>query len=61
MDPKLFLPASPGELVRLPHDPLTGNEHAFVPEQLSPDWGFPGQIWPLLCEAKQLLGTLEGG
>ncbi len=60
MDQKLFLPASPGELVRLPRDPLTGNEHAFIPEPLPPNWEFSGQLWPVLCEAKQQLGILEG-
>lgn len=60
MDQKLFLPASPGELARLPRDPLTGNEHAFIPEPLPPNWEFSGQLWPVLCEAKQQLGILEG-
>ncbi len=60
MNPKLFSPTSPGELVRLPRDPATGNEHAFVPSTLPPAWGFPLSLWPLLAEAKQQLGILEG-
>jgi len=60
MDSNVFVSASPGELVRLPRDPVTGNEHAFVPAPLPPSWVFPGQLWPLLSEAKQQLGILEG-
>jgi Fic family protein len=60
MDPKSFIDASTGSLVRIPRDPVTGNEHAFVPRPLPPDWEFPARLWPLLAEAKQQLGILEG-
>ena len=60
MDPKLFIKKCPGELVRIPRDPTTGNEHSFVPAPLPPSWEFPARLWPLLGEAKHQLGILEG-
>jgi Fic family protein len=60
MDPKLFTTSFPGELVRIPRDPATGNEFAFVPHQLPPNWEFSNRLWPLVVEAKQQLGILEG-
>ncbi len=40
---------------------LIGNgEHAFVPHKLPPTWVVPLERWPLLSEAKQQLGILEG-
>jgi Fic family protein len=60
MDHRLFLPNSPGELVPIPRDPVTHNERAFVPSPLPPKWDFPLRVWPLLAEAKQQLGILEG-
>lgn len=59
MDPKLFT-APLGTLVPISRDPLTGNERAFVPSQLPPDWEFSTRLWPLLADAKQQLGILEG-
>jgi Fic family protein len=35
-------------------------EHAFVPDELPPAWEMPSELWPLLSEAKQQLGILEG-
>lgn len=55
MDTTLFTSASPGKVV-----PITGDEHAFVPEPLPPEWEFPVELWPLLSEAKQQIGILEG-
>ncbi len=60
MDPDLFAADFPGTLARVPRDPVTGNQHAFVPLALPPDWEFPARLWPLLGEAKQKLGLLEG-
>jgi len=31
-----------------------------MPLPLPPDWEFPNRLWPLLAEAKQYLGLLEG-
>lgn len=56
MDAKRFSEASPGRLVR-----ILGNEVAFVPDPLPPrGWEFPADLWPLLAEAKQYIGQLEG-
>src|SRR5208283_3546935 len=60
MDPKSFVNATTGDLLRIPRDPVTGNEYAFAPRPLPPDWEFPARLWPLLAEAKQRLGVLEG-
>lgn len=55
MDVRLFGSNSPGELVRIEH-----GEHAFIPDPLPPNWTFPAELWPLLAEAKQQIGILEG-
>jgi len=55
MQISLFSPESPGNVV-----PITGGEHAFVPIDLPPPWGFPSSLWPLLSDAKQQIGILEG-
>ena len=60
MDPKLFIKSLPGSLVPIPRDPGTGNEHAFIPRPLPPNWEFPDRLWPLLVDAKYQLGILEG-
>jgi len=60
MDIKQFAATSPGFLVKIPRDPITGNQHAFVPAPLPPDWEFSTRLWPLLADAKQQLGILEG-
>lgn len=33
---------------------------AFIPNPLPPDWEFPNELWPLLVEARDMLGTLNG-
>ena len=55
MDSSLFSPKSPGKVVQ-----ISGGEHAFLPDPLPPDWEFPADLWPLLAEAKQQIGILEG-
>ena len=60
MDPRLFTNPLTGRLIPIPRDPITGNEHAFLPSPLPPDWGFPSRLWPLLAEARHQLGLLEG-
>lgn len=60
MDHNAFSTASPGAVVRIPRDPRTGNEIAFVPTPLPPAWEFPHRLWPLLADAKSQLGLLEG-
>ena len=58
MDPARFGSAAPGRLV----EAITaqGKDWAFVPDLLPPDWSFPMELWPLLAEAKQELGRLDG-
>lgn len=49
-----FIDDAPGELVPIPQG------HAFIPHPLPPGWRFPLELWPLLGEAKQKMGLLEG-
>ncbi len=60
MDPKLFVKSASGSMVPIPRDPVTGNEHAFIPWPLPPEWEFSNRLWPLLADAKHQLGILEG-
>lgn len=55
MEATRFSSQSPGEVISIGH-----GEHAFVPQPLPPDWTFPAGLWPLLAEAKQQIGILEG-
>jgi Fic family protein len=55
MDINRFHPNSPGKLVQ-----IAGGLQAFVPLPLPPNWAFSHRLWPLLAEAKQQLGILEG-
>lgn len=54
MDITKFISEPPGSLLRIAGD------HAFVPAQLPPNWRFPERLWPLLAEARQEVGTLNG-
>jgi Fic family protein len=60
MDIEQFSTNAPGEIVKIPRDDRTGNEHAFIPHPLPPSWIFLDRLWPLLVEAKLQLGILEG-
>ena len=55
VDLRRFSRRSPGQLLA-----TVGGEKAFVPNPLPPTWTFPGELWPLLAEAKQQVGILEG-
>jgi Fic family protein len=55
VDASSFSKESPGALV-----PITDGELAFVPHPLPPAWEFPARLWPLLAEAKQYVGELNG-
>ena len=65
MDQAAFTSQAPGELVavRVPTG-IPGSDwesdYAFVPHPLPPDWELPLDLWPLLSEAKQKVGILEG-
>jgi len=39
---------------------LPEKDHAFIPEELPGNWQFPASLWPLLADAKQALGELNG-
>lgn len=58
MDITRFCPNPPGKLVPLVTE--WGPDHAFVPNDLPPFWEFPEHLWPLLSDAKQQVGILEG-
>ena len=60
MDMRRFKTDRTGEIVRILRDETTGNQHAFVPSPLPPDWTFPVRLWPLLADARQRMGVLEG-
>ncbi|MBI1899571.1 MAG: Fic family protein [Planctomycetia bacterium] len=57
MDSSLFTESAPGRLIRI-EQPKP--DWAFVPNGLPPQWEFPADLWPLLAEAKEALGTLNG-
>ena len=48
-----------GRLVPIPNGP-PGVEVAFVPDPLPPKWNWPGDLWPLLLEARKCLSSLDG-
>lgn len=57
MDKSLFTEESPGEVVRL-GKPFS--DWAFIPEELPPAWEFDTDLWSLLADAREALGTLNG-
>jgi Fic family protein len=58
MDKQKFSSASPGKIVEITTP--TGKDWAFIPKELPPKWDFETRLWPLLAEAKETLGTLNG-
>ena len=58
MDRLKFTTDSPGTLV--PIDTPSGKDWAFLPRPMPPKWDFPNELWPLLVEARESLGTLNG-
>ena len=58
MDKSKFTEKAPGRLVPVA---LPASDWAFVPNALPPIWEFPRpKLWPLLVDAKEALGTLNG-
>lgn len=57
MDSRKFGPASPGILVKVS---LPRSRFAFVPKPLPDPWEMPASLWPLLVEAREALGKLDG-
>lgn len=64
MNDQLFSKNAPGKLVKIDfpsHHPLHSERSmAFVPDSLPSSWQFETDIWPLLAQAKEVLGTLNG-
>lgn len=59
MDRSKFEPGFPGMV--LPVQVAGGEtDYAFVPHPLPPQWEFPARLWPLVSEAHQQIGLLEG-
>ncbi len=57
MDKSSFKSSRTGRLVKITGQP---EEWAFVPDDLPPKPGFPVKLWPLLANAKEALGRLDG-
>lgn len=57
MDRKKLGDPIPGELIRIT---VPRDDRAFIPAPLPPAWEFEVSLWPLLAEAKEALGTLNG-
>lgn len=59
MDTNGFSEQKTGRLVSV--DITGGTDTAFIPEKLPPaSWEFPTRLWPLLADAREALGTLDG-
>jgi len=58
MDRDLFGPHKTGDLVKI--NTLDGEDWAFVPDPLPPDWTLPASLMGLLGDAKEQLGMLNG-
>ncbi|QDT01605.1 Fic family protein [Adhaeretor mobilis] len=60
MKPEDFTAEKPGELRRFVSSNTGEEGWLFLPAALPPDWEFPASLWPLLADAKETLGTLNG-
>lgn len=58
MEKALFSPASPGRLWEISGEGR--HEWAFIPQSLPTEWEIPAALWPLLAEAREELGRLDG-
>lgn len=60
MNIKHFTENKTGEL-RKYGNPQSGREDwQFIPHEFPPQWEFPARLWPLLAEAREALGMLNG-
>src|SRR5947209_552889 len=57
MDANHFTERFPGRLVPIKYP---RNDWAFIPHELPASWDFDVDLWPILAEAKETLGTLNG-
>ena len=53
-----FWSDAPGRLI--PVQTPRGGDWSFLPFDLPPNWVFDASLWPLLVQAKEALGTLNG-
>jgi Fic family protein len=52
-----FTDQKTGQLVEVQ---IPEKDWAFIPDPLPPKWEFPQRLWPLLAEARETLGRLDG-
>ncbi len=57
MKPESFGEARTGKVIAVDGP---GVSHAFLPDDLPPDWPWPEDLWPILLEAHKALATLDG-
>ncbi|ADB15324.1 filamentation induced by cAMP protein Fic [Pirellula staleyi DSM 6068] len=58
MDIARFSAASPGQTIEIR---TPARDWAFLPDALPPcDWRIPEHLWPLIADAREALGTLNG-
>lgn len=60
MDFKRFTAEKTGELRKFQNRSIDRDDWLFIPAEFPPAWEFPAELWPLLAEAKEALGTLNG-
>ncbi len=60
MDRKAFTDGQTGRLQAFRNPQLCKDDWLFIPNDLPPNWRFPQEFWPLLADAKEALGTLNG-
>jgi len=60
MDIKRFTDKKTGDLRKFNSTQTGRDEWLFIPREFPPDWDFPSRLWPLLADAKEALGTLNG-
>lgn len=58
MDASRFTGLKTGYLVPIEHHGLS--DHAFIPDTLPPKWSMSQRLWPLVAEARDVLGRLDG-
>ncbi|MEN8163883.1 MAG: Fic/DOC family N-terminal domain-containing protein [Acidobacteriota bacterium] len=57
MDASKFTNERTGSLVSISSH---SSGFAFIPNPLPPDWEFSNDLWPMVAEARQILGELDG-
>lgn len=60
MDKDRFTPEITGELRRFHNELINKPDWQFIPRELPLEWELPMRLWPLLVEARESLGTLNG-